>query len=168
VVVRGPNDVGLCYMFGGCWGMCLGWLQPQNTSSYVPVIPKNQEAEMMGLYVLACQIFSWLPPTVFTVMNELRVSMYYGLGSLSIYFLVSFICLYMVGDYISVVQATVTDHVPSEAYSSSHITSDTEMTPQQQQHPIVTHVDNDNDDKVYHPSSPSTSRSNDLTHRELI
>ena len=95
VVLRGPKDVGLCYMFGGCWGMCLGWLQPQNTSSYVPVIPRNQEAEMMGLYLLACQIFSWLPPTIFTVMNELHLSMCYGLGMLSVYFLISLICLFI-------------------------------------------------------------------------
>lgn len=168
VVLRGPNDVVLCYIFGGCWGMCLGWLQPQNTSSYVPVIPRNQEAEMMGLYLLACQIFSWLPPTVFTVMNELHLSMYYGLGSLSIYFLISLICLYRVGDYLSVVHNTaiVNDshvfdngHIHSATQDDSNIfISDTEMMPQQQQQrpDVVPNVDDD-DDLVYHPSSPRLS-----------
>jgi hypothetical protein len=171
VVLRGPQDVVLCYIFGGCWGMCLGWLQPQNTSSYVPVIPRNQEAEMMGLYLLACQMFSWLPPTVFTVMNELHLPMYYGLGTLSIYFLISFLCLCMVGDYLNVVHTTADSnilvlangHIPIDAHD---FVSDTEMIPQLQQHSVVAQFEND-DDVVYHPSSPPSSRLNGIAHREI-
>jgi hypothetical protein len=58
---------------------------------------------MMGLYVFASQVLSWLPPTVFTIMNEFHVSMYYGLGSLSIYFLLSIVSLSTVGDYPRIV-----------------------------------------------------------------
>lgn len=102
MVLRGPEDQHLCRIFGFCWGLALGWLQPQNTSLYIPLLPSTnatQVTEMMGLYVFACQILSWLPPTVFTVMNESQISMYYGLGSLSIYFLLSLWCLFAVGDY---------------------------------------------------------------------
>ena len=178
VVLRGPQDVGLCYMFGGCWGMCLGWLQPQNTSSFVPVIPRNQEAEMMGLYILASQMLSWLPPTVFTVMNEMQLKMFYGLGSLSIYFLISMICLFMVGDYLSVVKNTSVVQNSTVRISHGHNHSDshpshnsipdtgTEMISQQKQRSAVLHIVNDNDDG-YYPSSPPSSRMNDIAHREL-
>ena len=166
-------------MFGGCWGMCLGWLQPQNTSSYVPLIPRNQEAEMMGLYILACQMFSWLPPTVFTVMNELQLSMYYGVGSLAIYFLISMVCLYMVGDYQSVVNAAAAfhdndndNHIIScqngdiDAHTNSHppnqFVSDTEMTLQQ---PCAADA---TIDQYYYPISPPSSRlTDDVSLRDL-
>ena len=175
MVLRGPEDIVLCYIFGGCWGMCLGWLQPQNTSSYVPVIPRNQEAEMMGLYLLACQIFSWLPPTVFTVMNELQWSMYYGLGSLSIYFLISFVCLYMVGDYRSVVHTAAAvnndhrcenGHISQDTHPTNHfLLPDTElMPPSRSAYDIDNHVD---DSDVYHPSSPPSRPLNDIVHREI-
>jgi hypothetical protein len=137
VVLRGPKAISLCYVFGGIWGGCLGWLQPQNTTSYVPILPRNQEAELMGLYLFACQILSWLPPTVFTVMNESHVSMFYGLGSLSIYFLISTACLYKVGDYPSIVQGSNANDMPLQQEDGFHheevpshpmTTSSTEMT----------------------------------------
>jgi hypothetical protein len=131
VFLRSPKDSFLCFIFGGCWGTLLGWLQPQNTSAYVPILPKNKEAEMMGLYLFACQIFSWLPPTVFTVMNEFHLPMSYGLGSLCIYFLTSVLCLYMVGDYHTV---------------ASNITIDTSPTNRQRNYEVDHH----------HPSYSST------------
>jgi hypothetical protein len=126
VVLRGPEDQHLCTFFGFCWGLSLGWLQPQNTSAYIPLLPSanaTQVTEMMGLYVFACQILSWLPPTVFTIMNESQISMSYGLGSLSLYFLVSLACLYAVGDYPRLVAAnrshSAGDEV-TEAYGDTH------------------------------------------------
>jgi MFS-type transporter involved in bile tolerance (Atg22 family) len=106
VVLRGPNDQHLCMFFGFCWGLSLGWLQPQNTSAYIPLLPptnRSQNTEMMGFYLLACQILSWLPPTVFTIMNELHISMSYGLGSLSVYFMISMLFLCRIGDYNHIV-----------------------------------------------------------------
>ncbi len=53
----------------------------------------------MGLYLCACQILGWLPPLVFTAMNEGGLSMRLGLASLNIYFLGSLIVYFLVGDY---------------------------------------------------------------------
>jgi hypothetical protein len=126
VVLRGPEDQHLCTIFGFCWGLSLGWLQPQNTSAYIPLLPSSnatQVTEMMGLYVFACQILSWLPPTVFTIMNESQISMSYGLGSLSLYFLLSLGCLYAVGDYPRLVAAnrfhSAGEATTSEAHGSN-------------------------------------------------
>lgn len=126
VVLRGPEDRHLCTIFGFCWGLSLGWLQPQNTSAYIPLLPSTnatQVTEMMGLYVFASQILSWLPPTVFTIMNESQISMSFGLGSLSIYFLVSLGCLYAVGDYPRLVAANrpyPVEESTSGAYGDTH------------------------------------------------
>ena len=53
----------------------------------------------MGVYICACQILSWLPPLVFTIMNEAGISMRVGLLTLNAYFFASFVILFFVGDY---------------------------------------------------------------------
>lgn len=60
---------------------------------------KGQETELMGMYVLSGQILSWLPPAVFTVLNELGFPMAYGLGSLCLYFGAAMLFLRLMGDY---------------------------------------------------------------------
>lgn len=104
-MLRGPEDKHLTVIFGVLWGSALGWLQPQHTTAYVPIIPQGQEAELMGLYLLSGQILSWLPPAVFTVMNELHAPMSYGLGSLSAYFMAGLFFLFMMGNYDEAVAA---------------------------------------------------------------
>ena len=53
----------------------------------------------MGTYICACQMLSWLPPLIFSVMNETGFSMRAGLFTLTFYFAVSFCILFFVGDY---------------------------------------------------------------------
>jgi hypothetical protein len=183
--MRGPQDKHLAVLFGLCWGCALGWLQPQHTTAYVPIIPRNQEAEMIGLYLFAGQILSWLPPTVFTIMNESHVPMSYGLGSLSMYFVVSLLCLYGVGDYNQVVRtagSVVSDQPPTDwTEEPKHhgdgdhhdrelisMTTKTTMTSSKKNNhkvsnghrfekvPVFEDVRDHEDDSVYYPSSPST------------
>jgi hypothetical protein len=177
VFLRTPQDSYLCFIFGGCWGTCLGWLQPQNTSAYVPILPKNKEAEMMGLYLFACQIFSWLPPTVFTIMNEFHMPMSYGLGSLCIYFLTSILFLYMIGDYNAATNRMTTNNTPTEihrnhlidhhhhhhSYAATEdnvdIQSATRTSFEMTTRPIhsATSINKRQDSNVYFPISPSSS-----------
>jgi hypothetical protein len=65
----------------------------------VTIIPRGQEAELMGTYICACQMLAWLPPLVFTIMNEAGYSMRIGLFTLTMYFAISFCILFLVGDY---------------------------------------------------------------------
>lgn len=53
----------------------------------------------MGTYICACQMLSWLPPLVFSIINEAGYSMRIGLLSLTIYFSASIIALFFVGNY---------------------------------------------------------------------
>lgn len=107
-VLRGPNDKHLAVIFGILWGSALGWLQPQHTTAYVPIIPRGQEAELMGIYLFSGQFLSWLPPTVFTVMNELQIPMSYGLGSLSVFFALALLVLSRMGRYEDAIAAAAT------------------------------------------------------------
>lgn len=94
-----PNQQVAAYVFAAFWGLAIGWVYPTEKTLYVTIIPRGQEAELMGTYICACQMLSWLPPLVFSVMNETGFSMRIGMISLTIYFAASIVILFFVGDY---------------------------------------------------------------------
>jgi len=94
-----PGQQVIAYVCAMVWGLAIGWVYPTEKALYVTIIPRGQEAELMGTYICACQMLSWLPPLVFTVMNEMGFSMRIGLLTLSIYFFISFLVLFCVGNY---------------------------------------------------------------------
>lgn len=89
----------LAYTFAVLWGLALGWTFPTEKTLYVTVIPRGQEAELMGTYICACQVLSWLPPLVFSMLNESGYSMRLGVTSLAVFMFISFLILFLVGDY---------------------------------------------------------------------
>lgn len=99
IFLKEPNQEGLAYFFAMIWGLGIGWIYPSEKTLYVTIIPRGQEAELMGVYICACQVLSWLPPMVFSIMNEMGVSMRMSLFSLTVYFIISFGVLFLVGDY---------------------------------------------------------------------
>jgi MFS-type transporter involved in bile tolerance (Atg22 family) len=89
----------LAYGFAALWGTALGWTFPTEKTLYVTIIPRGQEAELMGTYICACQVISWLPPLVFTLLNEAGYPMRVGVCSLTAFFLSSLLILFLMGDY---------------------------------------------------------------------
>ena len=104
IFLKEPNQQGLAYCFAMIWGLAIGWVYPTEKALYVTIIPRGQEAELMGTYICACQMLSWLPPLIFSVLNEAGFSMRIGLCTLSIYFMISFCLLFLVGDYDKAVE----------------------------------------------------------------
>lgn len=104
IVLKKPDQEGLAYCFAMIWGVGIGWIYPSEKTLYVTIIPRGQEAELMGVYICACQILSWLPPLVFSVMTEAGISMQVALFTLTIYFIAGFMLLLLVGDYDEAVQ----------------------------------------------------------------
>mmetsp|Transcript_4091 Transcript_4091/g.7270 ORF Transcript_4091/g.7270 Transcript_4091/m.7270 type:complete len:153 (+) Transcript_4091:115-573(+) len=51
----------------------------------------GQNAELMGIYTFFRQVLSWLPPLVFTILNEEGVQQRYGMATLIVYFVLSFL-----------------------------------------------------------------------------
>lgn len=50
----------------------------------------------MGIYLCSSQILGWLPPLVFTAMNEAGVTMYWNVASLCIFFGLAFLVSFLV------------------------------------------------------------------------
>lgn len=53
----------------------------------------------MGIYILATVLLTWLPPAVFSMLNEMGYSMDVGVMSLNIFFALAILCLRQVGDF---------------------------------------------------------------------
>lgn len=99
IILRDPGQQSAAYVFAALWGLCLGWIHPTEKTLYCTIIPRGQEAELMGTFICAGQVLSWMPSLVFSIMNEAGISMRIGLFSLTIYFIVSFCILFLFGDY---------------------------------------------------------------------
>ena len=53
----------------------------------------------MGAYLFFGQILAWLPPLVFTALNEAKVSIRISMLSLLIFWFISVVCLQIMGPY---------------------------------------------------------------------
>ena len=104
-VLTDPSRSDYTVLFGAFWGIGLGWLHPMNSTMFMTMSPAHSRTEYMGLYIFCGQVLSWMPPLVFTAVNEANVSMSIGLASLNVFFLVGFFCLVMIGRYDNAVAA---------------------------------------------------------------
>jgi len=115
-VVKGPEHANVSYIFGFIWGLATGWTYPMERLIYCTIIPKGQEAELMGVYICNASILSWLPPLVFTAMNESGISMNISFASLSFFFLFAFLCQIKVGrNYENAVEIAIAKGKPDDA-----------------------------------------------------
>jgi MFS-type transporter involved in bile tolerance (Atg22 family) len=99
LTLNGPDDKHKVVVYGILWGLGLGWLSPMHTTAFMSIMPKGSEAELMGNFLVAAQILSWLPSLVFTILNEYGIKMAFGMASLSIYFGLGIMFLVLIGDY---------------------------------------------------------------------
>lgn len=84
------------YLFGILWGFCLGWYFPTRILFFSIILPKGQETEFSGFNVYCSQVLVWLPPLLFTLTIEYGFHMKWGLISLSLFFIIAFLILFMV------------------------------------------------------------------------
>ena len=89
----------LAYIYGALWGICQGIMHPQHAASFVTLSPKGQEAELMGTFLFACNLLQFLPPLLFTILNEVGIDMNVGMASLVLFFGAGFFGLSRTGDY---------------------------------------------------------------------
>jgi UMF1 family MFS transporter len=105
VVLKGPGQQLETYIFACVWGFGIGWKWTTDRLLASVLIPPGQDAELMGVYLFAGQILTWLPPLVFTVLNEVGVSQRIGVGSLAVYFFLGAFALVLMGSYPAAVSA---------------------------------------------------------------
>jgi MFS-type transporter involved in bile tolerance (Atg22 family) len=99
VVLTGPKLYFATFFLAAFWGIGVGWKLAADETVAACIIPEGQDAELMGFYLFSGEVFAWLPPLVFTVLNEAGVRQQYGVGCLSIFWLLSLIGLLLFGDY---------------------------------------------------------------------
>mmetsp|Transcript_32033 Transcript_32033/g.67344 ORF Transcript_32033/g.67344 Transcript_32033/m.67344 type:complete len:90 (+) Transcript_32033:546-815(+) len=78
----------------------------------------------MGIYIFAGSVLAWLPPLLFSFLNEIGASMSIGLGSLNLFFAGGFILLLMIGDFDDAVALSQNESMtwtPINSYGSPDI-----------------------------------------------
>ena len=109
--LHGPGQQLETYLIAGIWGLGSGWKWTIDRLLASTLIPMGQDAELMGLYLFSGQILTWLPPLLFTILNELGVSQQVGIGSMFFWFLLGLAALCMMGDYRSAVIEAGRQHI---------------------------------------------------------
>jgi MFS transporter, UMF1 family len=90
------------------WGIGNGWKWTADRLASATLCPPQQSGEFMGLYLFSTIVLTWLPPLVFTILNENGVTMQVGLATLNAWFLASAGAYLLMGRYRAAVEAIET------------------------------------------------------------
>jgi UMF1 family MFS transporter len=99
IFLKGPGQQLETYILAGAWGIGTGWKWTSDRLLASSIIPEGQDAELMGLFLFSGQCLSWIPPLVFTAINEAGISQQIGVASLDAYFLISLVAYIIMGSY---------------------------------------------------------------------
>lgn len=121
VLLQHPGQQMETYVLAFIWGVAVGWKWTTDRFLASTLIPDGQDAELMGVFLFAGQVLTWIPPLVFTAMNEAGVNQSVGIGSLSIYFFLGLIAICKIGDYRKAVARTGRHVTIDENNSHPHL-----------------------------------------------
>jgi hypothetical protein len=99
LILYGPGQQIRAYIVASIWGLGAGWKNTIERFTITQIIPKGQDAELMGFYLFASQILVWCPTLLFTILNEVGVNPRLSLLVLIVFFAGGFVSLWMVGPY---------------------------------------------------------------------
>jgi MFS-type transporter involved in bile tolerance (Atg22 family) len=116
-LLSGPGQQTLAYILIFFWGLGIGWKWTTDRMLSAAIIPTEQNAEYMGIYLFFGAILTWAPPLIYTALNEAGVSQQIGLASLDIFFVIGLFAYFMMGNYSAAVQAVQGVFVQSESSS---------------------------------------------------
>merc|ERR1740120_547017 len=66
---------------------------------YTLLIPRGQEAELMGIYIFFVNAFVWLPSLGVTILIQYGISWRIAIGTLSVYSFISIIFLFLMESF---------------------------------------------------------------------
>jgi len=98
-IVKGPEDHIFYYILCALMGVVIGWINPNGRALYVAIIPRGQEAELMGIYIFFVNAFVWLPSLGVTILIQYGISWRIAIGTLSVYSFISVIFLFLMESY---------------------------------------------------------------------
>jgi MFS-type transporter involved in bile tolerance (Atg22 family) len=95
----GPGQHLETYIMSFLWGIGVGWKWTCDRLLASSIIPEGQDTELMGVFLFSGQCLSWLPPLVYTALNEAGISQRIGVASLDIYLVISLVGYCCMGSY---------------------------------------------------------------------
>lgn len=98
-LIAGPDQLGLFYLLSAGIGIVLGWLVPTERVLFCTLAPVGHEAEMMGLILCVHSMAAWVPPLLFSIMNEAGFSLRWALASQDVLYAFALVASLGVGDY---------------------------------------------------------------------
>jgi len=98
-ILKEPGQQMETYLIAFVWGIGTGWKWTCDRLVASSIIPDGQDAELMGVFLFSGQCLSWIPPLVFTAINESGVDQRIGLASLNGFFLLSMLCYFLTRGY---------------------------------------------------------------------
>jgi len=118
--LRGPNEKEYAYVVALLWGISIGWMVPSQRVLFCTLIPRGQETEFMGIFTFVDQILGWLPPLLFSAMNERGVDMRVSVSILPFFLLLSLCCTARIGSYQNAVDLAIRETTRAQGLSYVH------------------------------------------------
>jgi len=119
ILMTNRDQAKLAYFFGILWGLLLGWFYPTESLIFSMIVPEGQEAELAGFFLYCTQILGWLPPLVFTMMNERGIPLQWGGIHLNLYLMVALLCYHFMAPWDDCIAAAQWNKMLSDANSVS-------------------------------------------------
>lgn len=116
IFLKGPDQSTGAYILAIPWGIGTGAKWTSDRMLFARIVPGGQNAELSGAYLFFRQVLAWLPPLLFTILNESDVSLRWAISSLDILFLLGLMSYWFVGSYAAAVaEAEAHPAEPTEA-----------------------------------------------------
>jgi len=88
-----PGQSFISYILGFMWGSVIGWYFSTQHLFFSMCMPKGQETEIAGFFIYSSRIISWLPPLIYTLINESGLDQKWGLMAINIFVFISIVFL---------------------------------------------------------------------------
>jgi MFS-type transporter involved in bile tolerance (Atg22 family) len=68
--VHSPEQTNLAFFFSVLVGISFGWYYPSSNGYFCALVPQEKVTELWGLNSFCSVILSWVPPIIYTALNE--------------------------------------------------------------------------------------------------
>ena len=89
-IVSGPQHVNITYVFSVLYGIAFGWYYPISNGLFVSLVPPERVTELWGFNMFAAVVLSWVPPLIFTSLNESTGNLRLGLLGMIVFLVIGF------------------------------------------------------------------------------
>ena len=104
-VLDRPERIGYAYLWAILWGVNMGWFYATEELIFSLSIPNADETGLTGFYVYCRNVLTWLPPLIFTSLNEAGLNLQWGFLSLVFFFIVALLSLQFMAPWEKIVES---------------------------------------------------------------